>query len=130
MDRFRQWMMGRYGPDQLTYALLIGYLVLYLVAQIARFGILALIAMILLVLAVVRMFSRNTTQRYRENQAFLRFWNPISGWFRRMKYNLQDRQANRIFKCPNCSSRLRVPRGRGKVEVTCPVCRTRFIKKT
>ncbi|HHV31246.1 MAG: hypothetical protein E7518_07925 [Ruminococcaceae bacterium] len=130
MDRFRQWMMGRYGPDQLTYALLIGYLVLYLVAQIARFGILALIAMILLVLAVVRMFSRNTTQRYRENQAFLRFWNPISGWFRRMKYNLQDRQANRIFKCPNCSSRLRVPRGRGKVEITCPVCRTRFIKKT
>lgn len=130
MDRFRQWMMGRYGPDQLTYALLIAYMVLYLAAQIARLGILALIALLPLAFGIFRVLSRNTNARYRENQAFLRVWTPVSAWFRRLKYNFHDRQANRIFKCPNCSNRLRVPRGRGKVQVTCPVCRTQFIKKT
>ena len=130
MDWLRKVMAGRYGTDQLSVALLILYAVLYLSAQIARLPLLAWIALIPFVLCFFRMFSRNITKRYQENNVFLKYWNPVRTWFQREAGMLKDQKTHRYYKCPKCSSRLRVPRGRGKIRITCPVCKTEFIKKT
>lgn len=130
MDWLRRVMMGRYGSDQLTIAMIVLYAVLYLTAQIARWYLLAWIALVLLAVVFYRMFSRNLSKRYRENQWFLRYWNRVSAWYRRLLQTARDRRTHRYYKCPNCSSKLRVPKGKGKIQITCPVCRTEFIKKT
>lgn len=130
MDWFRKFMAGRYGADQLTVAVLVLYAVLYLLSQLTRSIWLFWIAVIVFAICVFRMFSRNTSQRYKENMAFLRWWNPVASWFRKVKYSVRDHKVYRYYKCPNCSNRLRVPRGKGKIQITCPVCRTEFIKKT
>lgn len=129
MDWLRRMMMGRYGVDQLTIAMLILYVVLNLISQIARWSALWLFSLVLLGLCFFRMLSRNTQRRYQENVRFLRIWNPTKQWLYNLKYRIQDRKTHRYFKCPKCSSTLRVPRGRGKISITCPVCRTEFIRK-
>jgi intracellular septation protein A len=68
--------------------------------------------------AIFRSFSRNVYKRYQENHRFLLFFD-----------RLKDRE-HRIFQCPRCRQMVRVPRGKGKIAITCPKCRERFIKKT
>lgn len=130
MDWLRRVMAGRYGTDQLSIALLVFYAVLYLLAQILRLPVLAIIAIVPFVLCFYRMFSRNVSRRYRENTLFLKYWGPVGSWFHRVISMLKDRRTHRYYKCPKCSSTLRVPRGKGKISITCPVCKSEFIKKT
>lgn len=130
MDWLRRIMAGRYGTDQLSVALLALYAVLYLLAQIIRLPLLAWLALVPFVLCFLRMFSRNIARRYRENNVFLKYWNPVGAWFHRVIAMMKDRRTHRYYKCPKCSSTLRVPRGKGKISITCPVCRNEFIKKT
>jgi hypothetical protein len=73
---------------------------------------------ILMIWAIFRMLSRNTYKRYQENRKFLQFTG-------RMK----DRE-HRYFDCPKCRQMVRVPRGKGKISITCPRCREKFVKKT
>ena len=72
----------------------------------------------LMIWAICRTLSRNTYKRYQENRKFLQ----IVG-------RLKDRQ-NRYFDCPKCHQLVRVPRGKGKISITCPKCGTQFIKKS
>ncbi len=130
MNWLRKVMAGRYGTDQLSIALLALYAVLYILAQIIHWYLLALFAIIPLVLCFFRMFSRNYTKRYQENMLFLKYWNPVKDRFKRAFNMLKDRKTHRYYKCPKCSSTLRVPKGKGKISITCPVCKTEFIKKT
>lgn len=130
MNWLRKVMAGRYGTDQLSIALIVLYAVLYILAQITHWCLLAWIALIPFALCFFRMLSRNYTQRYRENTVFLRYWNPVGNRFRRTISMLKDRRTHRYYKCPQCSSTLRVPKGKGKISITCPVCKTEFIKKT
>ena len=122
--------MGRYGPDQLGVALLIVYLLLIFFAPLTGLWVFRLLALAVLILCLFRMFSRNTAKRYQENLKFLAFWNPIKSWFQRKKARIKDSKTHRYYKCPNCKNTLRVPRGKGKIQITCPVCHTEFIKKT
>ena len=132
---FRNFMMGRYGNDHLNMALMMTSLAFGLLSM-AFTGIadmiFALLQFIFLCLWLFRAFSRNIQKRQKENISFLRFWNktknklsPVFGFFARLK----DRQ-HRYFKCPNCKSRLRVPKGRGNITITCPKCKTKFDKKS
>lgn len=125
----QKWMYGRYGSDQLSIAILVVYIVLYITAQIAWLPLLAWLSLGLLIWSFFRMFSRNTAARYRENQAFLRFWNALCRPFRRGIQAAKDK-THRYFRCPKCKNTLRVPKGRGKLEITCPVCGNQFIKKS
>ncbi|MBW7572622.1 hypothetical protein [Caproiciproducens faecalis] len=141
MDWFRRMMMGRYGTDQLCVAFAVLYVLLSLIAQLFRLPILLLIAYIPLALCFYRMFSRNIGKRYQENVRFLKWWSPVHERLRRslyraqngmhhLSYRMKDRKTHRYYKCPHCSNTLRVPKGKGKISITCPVCRTEFIKKT
>ena len=126
--------MGRYGNDQLNLALIIASLVCGFLTFFT-FGIadavFSLLQLALLAIWCIRAFSRKHYNRSLENQKFLRIWRAFKeknkglfAFFAR----LADRK-HKYFKCPNCKSRLRVPRGRGNITVTCPRCKNKFDKK-
>ena len=118
----RRFMMGRYGSDKLNTALLMTGVVICLISAIVPFAILKLIAMALcyglMFWAISRMLSRNTYKRYQENRKYLQFIERI-----------KDRQ-HRYYDCPRCRQQVRVPRGKGKISITCPKCKEKFVKKT
>ena len=101
MQWLQKFMMGRYGADQLNLALIVLALVLSIVFSIVPLGLIGtLIAMIPLVLAVVRMLSRNRTKRAQENLAFLKLWNPVRNWFQWLYLSIRYCKKNRYFLCP------------------------------
>ena len=118
----RRFMMGRYGSDKLNTALLLTAVVLCLISALIPFDIVKLGAMVLyyslMFWAISRMLSRNTYKRYQENRKYLQLIERI-----------KDRQ-HRYYDCPRCRQQVRVPRGKGKISITCPKCREKFIKKT
>ena len=122
MVRVRQFMTGRYGTDKLSLALLGGAMLLSLLSAVMKSVVvnlvLTLLSYMLMFWALYRIFSRNTYARYEENRKFLRFFDQ-----------LRDRQ-HRYFNCPKCRQSVRVPRGKGKIAITCPRCKERFIKTT
>jgi ribosomal protein L37AE/L43A len=143
--RFSLWMSramsGRHGGDQLSVALLVLYCVLLALSAILRIPLLFYLALAVLVWDVYRMLSRKNERRWKENEWFLRWWTPFryrtrnfsgrfSAWQQRATERSRNRQLFREFKCPKCGSTLRVPRGKGKIIITCPVCGTEFQKKT
>ena len=122
-DAFRNFMMGRYGSDTLNKWLLIGGVVLILLGSVFGSRVpwmthLGLVAYVPLAWCIFRMYSRNIPARRRENAAFVNF-------FARLK----DRE-HRYFRCPKCRQTVRVPCGRGRINIRCPKCAEQFIKTT
>nr|WP_297179259.1 hypothetical protein [uncultured Agathobaculum sp.] len=130
MNFLRRFMAGRYGGDQLNNALLVLSLLLILLERFTHWRWMTIPVLVLLVLCYFRVFSRNIQARYAENQRFLRWWGQIGVRLRNAGLRFQDRKTHRYYKCPHCKQRLRVPRGRGKINITCPHCRTQFIRKS
>ena len=130
LERIRRVMYGRYGGDLLMVGSLVVYMVLVTASRLTNFYPLTLVAYVIFGWSMFRILSRNIPRRYAENQMFLKYWNKVPKWFRSQQKYLQDRRIYRYFKCPKCTTRLRVPKGRGKIEVTCPVCKAQFIRKS
>lgn len=129
-ERIQRFMMGRYGNDQLNqfiFILAIISMVLELITHLALFYILALI---LLILGYIRTFSKNINRRYEENMKYLEKKDAILNRFRREKYYASQRKDFHIYTCPQCRQKIRIPRGKGRISITCPKCRTSFIKKS
>ena len=121
-DGFRKFMQGRYGSDKLNTALLITGILCSLLSTLSGGGLLSLVlsilAYILLGYVIFRMLSRDTYRRYQENRKYLQFLDRF-----------KDKE-HRYFDCPRCRQPVRVPRGKGKIAITCPKCKEKFIKKT
>ncbi len=130
MEKLRRFMYGRYGGDKLSVALIIVAMLLSLVAGALGNVIVQLIAYLPVLWALFRMFSKNTQARYKENTAFLKFWNPVEKWGKLQYNKLRDIKTHRYFSCPNCKNTLRVPKGKGEITITCPVCKHKFDRKT
>lgn len=130
MNWFRKLMAGRYGIDQLSIALLIAYLPLSLAAQLSGVQLLHIFALALIALCYFRIFSRNMAKRQEENRKLLVWWYPIQNWVSRRMNKIKDSKTHSFFKCPHCKQTVRVPKGKGKIRITCPKCRVEFIKKT
>ena len=123
-------MTGRYGPDQLGITMTVTSLVIYLLYGILSFTPLMFVSYVLLLLAVFRMMSRNIQRRRAENDRFIRHWWPVKTKINRFKTELSQRKTHKFFKCPSCRNNLRVPKGKGTLQITCPKCGERFIKKS
>lgn len=130
MDWLRRFMMDRYGTDQLGIALMIFYLFLVLLASLTGAWVLRLLALAVLGLCLFRMLSRNRNKRYQENIKFMQVWTSVKVWFQSLVRRAKDTPTHKYYHCPKCKNTLRVPKGKGKIQITCPVCRTEFIKKT
>lgn len=130
MNWFRRFMIGRYGPDQLSIALMFLSLLLSLLLFFFPSTALSYIVYIPFIVFLFRILSKNVNKRREENIKFLKLWYPIASWFRKKQYQLKNSKTHRYYKCPSCKQSVRVPKGKGKILITCPKCKLEFIKKT
>ncbi len=127
-------MQGRYGIDQFSKFLLIVGLIAVVASSffwdsIANV-IFYILGWILVIYCYFRVFSRNIPKRYSENQAYLSKTYKIRSFFQNQKNIWKQRRIYHIYTCPSCKQKIRIPRGKGKIEVRCPKCGTTFIKKS
>ena len=103
---------------------------LLVVSLFSRWGLLYVVALAVMIHMYFRMFSKNVGKRYEENQKYLNFRYQTVVWWNKKKKHFAQRKMYRFFRCPNCKQEVRVPRGHGRICITCPKCRTEFIKRT
>ena len=99
-------------------------------SMFSRLGIFYWLAIALMIYSTWRMFSKNISARYAENQKYLNYRYQMAVKWDRFKKHLAQRKLYRFYKCPQCRQKVRVPKGRGKICITCPKCRTEFVKKS
>lgn len=132
-ERFMRFMQGRYGTDAFSRSLL-GMAMVCLVCSMFTRGVPRALfywgSLLGLVYCYFRMFSRNHIKRYEENRRFLTQTAGIRRFFARQKSLMAQRRTHRIYSCPSCRQKIRVPKGHGRIEISCPKCHTRFIKRS
>lgn len=127
-------MIGRYGVDELGKTLGAVVLACLVISMFGAFvpvlSIFYWIAILLMIYNFFRMFSRNVSKRYDENQKFcsMRYRAVVKRDAAKKRW--QQRKVYRFYKCPECRQKVRVPKGRGKICITCPKCRKEFIKRS
>ena len=132
-ERLIRFMSGRYGVDELNRFLQIFDLILLLLAVILRGTagkVLFPLAFALLAGVYYRMLSKDRYKRSRENAQYLHLRSRVTGWFAGLKTRWQQRKDYKFFTCPSCKTTLRVPRGKGKIEIVCRRCGSRFSGKS
>lgn len=132
-QRIQQFMYGRYGYDQLGRALIVAALLCMVLGMLlprAVYPLFLLGQYGLLIWCIFRLLSRNVYKRQSENAWYLQKERAVRGWFRLQKDRWQQRKEFKFFRCPDCHALLRVPRGRGKLQITCRKCGKRFERKS
>ena len=128
-NAIQRFMYGRYGNDPLNLFLMGLYLLLYLLFLFTHAEPLYFMSFVLLAVTLLRLLSRNIPRRRAENAKFMKAAGPVISWFH-MRRNIRRDKEHVYFKCPSCGQRLRVPRGRGKITVTCRSCGASFQEKS
>lgn len=128
-------MQGRNGVDQFarfTMGVALAAIVLTLFTG-TRSGIgafLDLFGMAAIVYTYFWIFSKNISKRYQENQKYLQMTDKLRARFQKEKRMMSQRKDYHIYSCPGCGQKIRIPRGGfKKVEIECPKCHTKFIKR-
>jgi predicted RNA-binding Zn-ribbon protein involved in translation (DUF1610 family) len=119
----RKFMYGRNGADDLTRVVVIIAVILYVIAAAFGLPVVGVFSLVFLYYALFRMLSRNKEKRMIENQRFINY-------IQAFKLNFEQRKTHRIFVCKRCGKKIRVPKGKGKIEITCPLCGNRMIHRT
>ena len=141
MDRIKNWfrslgskmqsfMYGRYGYDELSQFLSKTALLCVIVGLFAYPGFFCGLAMALYLVTMFRMYSKNIMKRKQERDAYLRRTQPLRDWQALQKRKFNDRKTHKFFRCSQCKTSLRVPKGKGKIKIHCPKCRAEIVKKT
>lgn len=128
--RLSRAMYGRYGNDRLNRVLIVTSLVLLLLSYIRVLRFCWFLSLALLIWVNVRCFSRKIDKRRRELARFDRMHSATVGFFRLRKKMIKERKTHLYFHCKGCRAMLRVPRGKGEIDVTCPKCGRITVKKS
>ena len=127
VGKIRTFFYGRNGFDDLAKVSLITSVIVILVCGFWPQGIVKIILHILslaiLGYAYFRILSKNVYKRVQENKRYL-------GAVNMTKTRWRQRKTHKFYRCPKCKTWLRVPKGRGKITITCVKCSTKFDKKT
>lgn len=123
-------MTGRYGADQFSRFLSGCIVVILVINLIIRTKALYWLAVILLIYDYYRMFSRNISARFKENQWYMGWRFRVTEAAKKWKFKLEQARKYHIYRCPNCGQKIRIPRGHGRVSIHCPKCHTDFIKRS
>lgn len=135
-EKLARFMQGRYGNDQLNNflmkAFLIEFLLYFLLRGVSRglSTVMYYLGFATIIYVYYRLFSRNIYKRASENQAFLNKTANIRSKINSQKSIMKQRKTHRIYKCPTCKQKVRVPKGKGKISIHCPKCDTYFIKRS
>lgn len=122
-------MSGRYGWDALGTLLFFTGLILDIIGLAIGNSWLPMIADILLLYEIFRMFSKNIYARQKENTWFLNTTRKPRHHWQAFQKGRKDK-ANKYYVCPKCGQIVRIPKGHGKVEISCPKCKSVFTRKS
>jgi DNA-directed RNA polymerase subunit RPC12/RpoP len=134
-EKFIRFMQGRYGVDSLSkftmgFALVSVILSVFTGRSRNLAALLDFLGLAAIVYTYFRIFSRNIPKRYAENQKFLGMTAGIRSRFTREKNLMSQRKTHHIYTCPGCGQKIRIPKGKGKIEIVCPKCQTKFVKRS
>lgn len=129
-EKFMRFMYGRYGMDQFSKFLVTVSMIGFVLSMLTRRNIFYYLALALLIYTYFRMFSRNHAKRIAENQLYWKYTDTFRKKWHVFKRDSAQRKTHHIYKCPTCGQKIRIPRGKGKIEITCPKCSTKFVKKS
>lgn len=133
-DKLIRFMYGRYGVDQFS-KFLVGvsialcFINIFIPIQFVR-SILNVVFWATLIFSYYRIFSKNIYKRAAENEKYLRVTDKHRRKFNTFKSEWKQRNIYRFYRCPGCNQKIRVPKGRGKIQIRCPKCNTQFIKRS
>lgn len=133
-DKFRRFMYGRYGLDSLGKCMIWAAVVCALLRYVTHIRILnaglSVLCWTLIFVAYYRIFSKKTYLRALENQKFYQKTAKIRTFINNKKTQFSQRKTHAFFNCPTCKQTIRVPKGKGNIEITCPKCKNKFVKRT
>ena len=121
-ERLQRFMIGRYGNDQLNQFIFILAIISMVLEIFTRQSLFYTLTLILLIIGHARTLSRH--------MRFLEKKDAILNKFRKQKYYAAQRKDFHIYTCPTCKQKIRIPKGKGKISITCPKCKASFIKKS
>lgn len=121
-----EWARGRNGADELSGACTSLGVILVIIDLFAHITWLSAVALALLAYSMFRISSKNITARGRENSQALRVAGPVLSFLSNPVAMLRETRSFVHLQCPSCGQRVRIPRGKGKVRITCPKCHARF----
>lgn len=125
-DRLHAFMRGRNGADELAVSIVVLAVILGVIDMFARWVPLTVVVALLFSYAIFRIISTNVKARRGENEAFADVIGPVRPWLRNPRAAFVENRQYKHASCPNCHQRVRIPRGKGHVRVTCPQCRQKF----
>jgi uncharacterized C2H2 Zn-finger protein len=126
MSTIQRFMLGRNGPDNLT----VGTFLAAVILTSFRNNILNYLGLALVSYCIFRMLSKNIVRRRSESDKFMMIVTPVKEWLTQKIIQIKSSKTHKFFNCPSCKNILRVPRGRGKIHITCPKCGQRFDGKS
>lgn len=132
-QKLSNFMYGRYGVDQLSRFMLTLTLILCIISLFVggrADSFIGMFIMLLIILSYFRMFSKNIYKRAAENEKYLKLTSGFRNKINAEKKIAGQRKYYRFYKCPQCGQRIRVPKGHGKIQVRCPKCNEKFIRKS
>ncbi len=128
-EKFYRFMQGRYGSDHFG-RFLMAMVMVCLVLSLFGLKFFYVAGIAVLVYSYFRIFSKNLYKRRAENTAYLKYEYKVKQKFATWKRDMQQRKTHHIYRCPSCKQKIRVPRGKGRIEIRCPKCNQTFIKKS
>ena len=127
-EKLRRFMTGRYGIDAYSRFLMALFFVLWFINLFAGKTSIYYLSSFVMLYMYFRIFSRNCVKRYNENLKYLQIKDKVIRRLRSEKSQMEQRKTHHIYKCPTCKQKIRVPRGKGRICITCPKCKTEFTK--
>ena len=122
------WMQARYGKEELNHFLLLVSLVPIVISLF--FPKVLYVALIPAGFALYRWYSKDYAKRRKERDTYIRMFEDAAQWLKVQHRKWEDRKTHRYFTCENCKAVFRVPKGKGNIEVTCPKCGDKKIRKS
>ena len=134
-DKFYRFMQGRYGVDQFAkftmgVALVSIVLAIFVNTGSSAGSLLDILGLVAIVYTYFRIFSRNISNRAQENQKYLSATAKLRQRLNKEKNMMKQRKDYHIYTCPSCGQKVRIPRGKGKIEISCPKCHSKFVKRS
>ncbi|MDO4276702.1 MAG: hypothetical protein Q4D16_23820 [Eubacteriales bacterium] len=134
-EKFIKFMQGRYGVDQFSkFTIGVAFAAIILALFTKRGSslgtLLDTVGLLAIVYTYFRIFSRNIQKRYSENQKYLSMTSKLRLRVGKEKNLMAQRKTHHIYTCPGCSQKIRVPKGKGKIEIECPKCHEKFVKRS
>lgn len=122
-EKITKFLNDRYGMDDLGKTVFVASLIVYILGVSMQNSVLALAAMLGFLVFLFRACSGDHWEREEENRVYLSY---IKLW----KLRYENRSTARIYMCKRCGRYIRVPRGKGKIQITCPGCGTKIVRRS